>query len=60
MTLEQLLARQQELAVALANATNSVYIVQGHKAEIDWQVSETQKSEARKKELETPVEVAVD
>lgn len=39
MTLESLQSRKAEIQAALVNTTNSVYIIQGHMQEVDYQIS---------------------
>ncbi len=56
MKLEQLQARLKELETAITNTTNSVYVLQGHKLEIEFQISELSKPEAPvAPTVETPV-----
>lgn len=45
MTLEELQVRQKQLEVSILNTTQSVYILQGHKQEVDFQISELMKKE---------------
>lgn len=40
MKLEQLQTRLKDLEGALTQATNNVYIIQGHKQELEFQISE--------------------
>ncbi len=51
MTLEHLQERRLQLDAAINNTTQSVYMLQGHKAEVDFQITEL-----LKKESETQVE----
>jgi hypothetical protein len=38
MNLEQLQARSNELQNALVNTTQQMYVIQGHKQEVDYQI----------------------
>lgn len=43
MSLEQLLARGLQIAKAIEETTQSVFILRGHKAEVDFQIQEHQR-----------------
>lgn len=50
MTLEQLYARRAELEGALSQTSQSLFILQGHKNEVDYQISELLKVHESAKE----------
>lgn len=43
MKLDQLQSRLKEIETALINAANSYNVIQGHKQELEYQISELQK-----------------
>ncbi len=46
MTLEHLQERRQQLDAAINNTSQSVYLLQGHKAEVDFQITELLKKDS--------------
>lgn len=56
MKLEQLQARLRELEVAITNTTNNVYVMQGHKQELEYQISELLKPQLDVNPDATPVD----
>lgn len=59
MKLEELLARGLQIAKAIEETTQSVFILKGHKAEVDFQIQEHQRIAAEEAEAKAKAESAV-
>lgn len=57
MTLEKLMERSSVLAARIAETTNSVFVLQGHKNEVDYQI---QLAQEEADELDSCDEVVVE
>ena len=56
MNLEQLQARSTELQTAISQSTNQVFVLQGHKNEVDYQLKLAQEeADALANQVEPPV-----
>jgi hypothetical protein len=56
MNLEQLQARSAELQTAISQSTNQVFVLQGHKNEVDYQLKLAQEeADALANQVEPPV-----
>ncbi len=55
MTLEDLQVRKQQLNLAITNTTQSVFLLQGHLAEVDFQISELQRLAEEADKVNQPV-----
>lgn len=56
MNLEQLQARSAELQTAISHSTNQVFVLQGHKNEVDYQLKLAQEeADALANQVEPPV-----
>jgi hypothetical protein len=56
MTLEQLQARSGELQSSIMQTTNQVFVLQGHKNEVDYQIKLVQEAtDALANQVEPPV-----